>query len=143
MTTRLTSKWFILSMDLFTVAVSFFLAYFIRFNLTVNFDMSKMALQLPMVLLIGLAAFLITGSSKGEFGKTGVWEVNSIFKAVGLSSILLILLTIINHTIGFSPEFNLPLSIIIIYGLLSLVGFIVSRYIIKIWYNFFINRNLK
>lgn len=143
MTTRLTNKWLVLAIDLFTITVSFFLAYFIRFNLTVNFDVSKMVLQLPMVLLIGLTAFLITGSFKGEFWHNSVWDEHNIFKAIGLSSILLILLMIINQALGFYPEFNLPLSIILLYSLLSVVGLMVSRYVLKKWYNVFINKDLR
>jgi hypothetical protein len=53
MATRFASKWLVLGIDLLTIAVSFVLAYFIRFNLTMNFDVSKLALQLPMGFLQG------------------------------------------------------------------------------------------
>ncbi|MGB5698740.1 MAG: polysaccharide biosynthesis protein, partial [Muriicola sp.] len=71
MATRFASKWLVLGIDLFTVAVSFILAYFIRFNLNMNFDLSILVLQLPLVVLIALIAFLITGSYKGVFGYAG------------------------------------------------------------------------
>lgn len=67
MSTRFTGKWLVLSIDLITVAVSFFLAYLIRFNFNLNFDMSNLVIQLPVVVLITLMAFLITGSYKGAF----------------------------------------------------------------------------
>ena len=142
MTARLMSKWFILAIDLLTIAVSFFLAYFIRFNLTTNFDVSKMVLQLPVVLLIGITAFLITGSHKEVYWYTSVRDGQNIFKAIGLSGIMLILLIIINFQTGIYPGVTIPLSIIIIYSVLSLVGLIGSRFVVKAWYNLFINKDL-
>ncbi|MCE2613911.1 hypothetical protein LVD13_13105 [Flavobacteriaceae bacterium D16] len=143
MATWFTNKWLILGIDLLTIAVSFVLAYFIRFNLSMNFDLSVLALQLPMVVLIALMAFLITGSYKGVFRHTGVRDVNTIFKAICLSSVLIILLTIINRNLWIYPEFNLPLSIILIYSLLSLLGLTGSHYLLKVLYNVIVNKNLK
>ena len=134
MATRFASKWLVLGIDLFTIAVSFVLAYFIRFNLTMNFDVSILALQLPIVVLIALMAFLITGSYKGVFGHTSVRDVNNIFKAICLSSILLILLIVINRILENYLEFSIPLSIIFIYGLLSFVGLRGSHYVFKVVY---------
>ena len=143
MTMRFKSKWLVLAIDLFTIAVSFFLAYFIRFNLTTNFDVSKLVLQLPMIVLIGLTAFLITGSFKSAFWDTVVRDVHNIFKAIGLSIILLILLIAINQIMGVYSEFTIPLSIVLIYGLLSIVGLIGSRYLLKVLYIGFIKKDLR
>ncbi|MBT8205219.1 MAG: hypothetical protein KJO20_07585 [Eudoraea sp.] len=143
MTTRFTSKWLVLGIDLFTIAVSFFLAYFIRFNLTMNFDMSVLALQLPMIILIALMAFLITGSYKEVLGHTGVRNHNNIFKAICLSGILIILLVLINRILAIYPEFSIPLSIILIYSLLSFVGLTGSHYIFKVVYKATVNKNPK
>ncbi|RDY57605.1 polysaccharide biosynthesis protein, partial [Flagellimonas nanhaiensis] len=60
-----TSKWTVLFIDLCIVSVSFILAYFIRFNLSFNFDVQKLKVQLPVVILLFLGAFLISGSYKG------------------------------------------------------------------------------
>jgi len=143
MTTWFANKWFVLGIDLFTIAVSFVLAYFIRFNLSMNFDLSLLALQLPMVVLIALIAFLITGTYKEVFGNTGDRGIYTVFKAIGLSGTLLILLIITNRSLGFNPGFSIPLSIIIIYSLLSLVGLTVSHYVFKVVHNAVVNKNLK
>lgn len=135
MATRFACKWLVLGIDLFTVAVSFILAYFIRFNLNMNFDLSILELQLPLVVLIALMAFLITGSYKGVYGHTGVRDVNNIFKAICLSSIFIILLIIISRKLEIYQEFSIPLSIIFIYCLLSFAGLTGSHYVFKVIYN--------
>ena len=69
---RYASKWLVLSIDLVVVAISFLLSYFIRFNLTFNFDVNKLLVQLPVVIAIALISFLIIGSYKGVVRHTGV-----------------------------------------------------------------------
>ncbi|MGB5403871.1 MAG: hypothetical protein WBN13_07840 [Robiginitalea sp.] len=134
MATHFGNKWLILGIDMFTIAVSFFLAYLIRFNLTINFDMSKLAVQIPVVVLIALIAFLIAGSYKGVSGLAFIQDLNTILIAIGLWSILIIALVVINQKWEIYPEFGIPLSIIIINSLLSFVGLSASRYIFKVLY---------
>ena len=128
MATQFSRKWLVIGIDLFAVAVSFFLAYFVRFNLNLSFDVSKMGLQLQVVVLIALIAFLITGSHKGIVRQTGAQRVYPIFPAVALSSLLLLLFTIIIHYCRIFPDYGIPLSIIIIYSILSFLGITASRY---------------
>ncbi|MBT8321779.1 MAG: hypothetical protein KJO90_08975 [Eudoraea sp.] len=140
MATRFASKRLILGIDLFTITVSFVLAYYIRFNLSMNFDTSLLALQLPMVVLIVLMAFLITGSYKGVFGHNGGQDVSNIFKTICLSGILIILLSVINRQWDIYPEFSIPLSIIIIFSLISFIGLTASHYVFKVLYNAVVNK---
>ena len=72
---RYASKWLVLTIDLVIVAISFMLSYFIRFNLTFNFDVNKLLVQLPVVMVIALISFLIIGSYKGVVRHTGVRDV--------------------------------------------------------------------
>ena len=129
MTTHFENKWLVLCVDLLMIAASFFLAYLIRFNFSLSFDVSKWAIQLPGIVLIALIAFLITGSYKGEFRHTGVGDVSNIFKAICLLCVLVFLLMVINRQLGIFPEFSIPLSIVILFSLLSFSGLIASRYI--------------
>jgi len=62
---RYTSKWVVLLIDVLTVSISFFLAYCIRFNLSLDFDVDKLYTQLPFVALVSIVAFLIVGAYKG------------------------------------------------------------------------------
>jgi len=129
------SKWLVLAIDIVIVSMSFILSYFILFNLTLNFDISKLFLQLPLVGLLSLVSFLIVGSYKGVVRHTGVRDVYNIFNAICLFSILTIVLVVANRKIGFMEDFTVPLTIIIIHSLLSFIGLTASRYVFKAMYD--------
>lgn len=132
---RYASKWLVLAIDLVVVAASFLLSYFIRFNLTFNFEVNKLLVQLPVVLGIALVSFLIIGSYKGVVRHTGVRDVYNIFNAICLSSILAIFMIITNRQLELVDNFTIPLSIIIIHSLISFVALTASRYIFKSMYS--------
>ena len=132
---RYASKWLVLAIDLVVVAISFMLSYFIRFNLTFDFDVSKLLVQLPVVIAIALISFLIIGSYKGVVRHTGVRDVYNIFNAICLSSIMAIFLIIGNRQFELVDSFTIPLSIIIIHSLISFVSLTASRYIFKSMYS--------
>ena len=129
------SKWLVLAIDLVVVAISFILSYFIRFNLTFNFDVNKLLVQLPVVVTIALISFLIIGSYKGVVRHTGVRDVYNLFNAICLSSIMAIFLIIANRQFELVDSFTIPLSIIIIHSLISFVSLTASRYIFKSLYS--------
>ena len=132
---RYASKWLVLLIDLATVAFAFVLSYLIRFNLTLDFEVSNLLVQLPLVLLTSLAAFLIVGSYKGVVRHTGVRDVYNIFNAVCLSSILVIFIVLSNRLFGMFSLFTIPLSIIIINSLITFIGLTASRFVFKSLYN--------
>jgi len=139
---RYASKWLVLCIDLLTVGFSFVLSYLIRFNLTFNFDVKNLLVQLPLVILTALISFLVVGSYKGVVRHTGVRDVYNIFNAVCLSSIILIFIVIGNRQINFINSFTVPLSIIIINSLITFVILTASRFAFKSMYSR-INGNLK
>tara|TARA_R110002153_G_scaffold41690_4_gene118837 strand:+ start:3142 stop:5100 length:1959 start_codon:yes stop_codon:yes gene_type:complete len=132
---RYVSKWLVLCIDLFTIGFSFLLSYLIRFNLTLNFDVENLLVQVPLVLTTALVSFLIIGSYKGVIRHTGVRDVYNIFNAVCLSSILLITVVIANRELNAYSSFTIPLSIIIINSLITFVGLTASRFVFKSMYN--------
>lgn len=132
---RYASKWLVLCIDLFTVGFSFVLSYLIRFNLTFNFDVKSLMVQLPLVVLTALMSFLIVGSYKGVVRHTGVRDVYNIFNAVCLSSIILIFIVIGNRQVNFINSFTVPLSIIIINSLITFIVLTASRFVFKSMYN--------
>lgn len=140
---RYASKWLVLLIDVCMIAVSFVLSYIIRFNLTLDFDIDKLFVQLPIITLISAAAFLFTGSHKGVVRHTGVRDVYNIFNAICLSSILLISMVLFNRELGMFDNFTVPLGIIIIHSLLSFVALTASRYVFKSLYNNFMARDFK
>ncbi|MEZ4811251.1 MAG: nucleoside-diphosphate sugar epimerase/dehydratase [Allomuricauda sp.] len=135
------SKWTVLFIDLCIVAVSFMLAYFIRFNLSFNFDVQKLWTQLPIVVLLFLVAFLISGSYKGVVRHTGIKDVYAIFNAICLASIGAIAVVMINRAMDMVDGFTIPLSIIIINSLLTFITLTASRYVFKISYESLLNSN--
>ncbi|MET1260774.1 SDR family NAD(P)-dependent oxidoreductase [Flagellimonas sp. DF-77] len=137
---RHTSKWVVLVIDSTLISLSFFLSYLIRFNLTMKFNTDMLWIQLPMVVILTLIAFLVTGSYKGVVRHTGVKDVYNIFNAICLSSILLICFVIANRTFGLIPNFTIPLSIIIIHSLIGFLALTAARYIFKTLYTNFIRR---
>ena len=137
------SKWLVLAIDVLVIAVSFIISYFIRFNLTLDFDTNMLLIQLPVVMLAGMIAFLFVGSYKGVVRHTGVRDVYKIFNAICLSSILMITMVLINREFYLHDNFTIPLSIIIIHSLLGFIGLTALRYVFKALYDDFLVRNLK
>ncbi|WP_276166295.1 polysaccharide biosynthesis protein [Zobellia alginiliquefaciens] len=137
------SKWLVLAIDVVMIAISFVLSYIIRFNLTLDFDIDKLFVQLPIISLIALASFIFTGSYKGVVRHTGVRDVYNIFNAICLSSILLISMVLFNRELGVFENFTVPLGIIIIHSLLSFVALTASRYVFKSLYTNFMARDFK
>lgn len=134
---RYTSKWIVLAIDLILIAITFVLSYLIRFNLTLNFDIEKLFLQLPVIMAVALLSFLITGSYKGVIRHTGVRDVYNIFNAICLASIITIFMVILNREMGLMEDFTVPLSIIIIHSMLGFMAMTASRYVFKsAYYNF-------
>lgn len=135
---RYASKWLVLVIDLGIIGISFILSYFIRFNLTFNFDTDKLLVQLPLIIIFALVSFFITGSYKGVVRHTGIRDVYSIFNALCLLSISVIFTVIINKQVKLMDYFTVPLSIIIIHSLISFIALTTSRYIFKtLYYNVF------
>lgn len=131
---RYASKWLVLAIDIVTISMSFVLSYLIRFNLTLDFEVGKLLVQLPIVALIALTSFLITGSYKGVVRHTGVRDVYNIFNAICLSSILSIFMVITNRQYDIMDDFTIPLSIIIIHSLIAFLALTATRYIFKSLY---------
>ena len=135
------SKWLVLFIDIVIVALSFTLSYFIRFNLTFDFEVSNLLFQIPLIALIYLVSFLFVGSYKGVVRHTGVRDVYNIFNAVCLASILTIFLIIGNKSFQWADNFTIPLSIIIINSLISFMGLVASRYVFKVFFLNVLNEN--
>lgn len=138
---RYASKWLVLVIDLFVVGFSFILSYLIRFNLTLDFEVDKLLLQLPFIIFVAFLSFIAIGSYKGVVRHTGVRDVYNIFNAICLSSIFVIFLVIANRQFGLVDNFTIPLSIIIINSLISFVALTASRYIFKAFYHQLVGEN--
>ena len=109
---RYASKWLVLAIDTLVIAFSFVLSYIIRFNLSFDFDVSKLLVQLPVVMVMAAAAFVVTGSHKGFVRHTGIKDIYNIFNAICLSSILIIfvIILIVSLSMLMVSPFHFPLS---------------------------------
>jgi FlaA1/EpsC-like NDP-sugar epimerase len=129
------SRWLVLAIDCVLVLQTFFLAYFIRFNFSFNFDSQDFIYQQPLVLVLALVSFLVVGSYKGVVRHTGVKDAFNVMYAVSLLSFLLVVLVLMNSWLQVFSSFTIPLSIIVIHYLLNVVVLIASRFVFKIIYN--------
>ena len=133
-TNKYASRWLVLAIDLVLVVQTFVLAYLIRFNFSLDFNVKDFFIQQPIVILVALVSFLIVGSYKGVVRHTGVKDAMNVMFAVSLVAFLLILMVILNNTINLFSGFTIPFSIITIHYLLNLVVLIASRFVFKIAY---------
>ena len=133
-TDKYASRWLVLAIDLVLVVQTFVLAYLIRFNFSLDFNVKDFFIQQPIVILVALVSFLIVGSYKGVVRHTGVKDAMNVMFAVSLVAFLLILMVILNNTINLYSGFTIPFSIITIHYLLNLVVLIASRFVFKIAY---------
>jgi len=130
---RYVSKWVVLLVDLLIVSFAFTLSYFIRFNLSFNFDVTKLWVQLPIVMVFFALAFLITSSHKGVVRHTGIKDVYVIFNSVCVASIGIIIFILLNKGFfGLIENFSIPLSIIVINSLVSFLALIALRVVFKV-----------
>ncbi len=128
------SKWLVLSIDVFITVFNFFLAYVIRFGITLNFDTTNLVYQLPIMVGLSVISFLLIGSYKGVVRHTGMRDAYNLF----LSVTVLIALTgflMVSSRLSLMPELlNIPVSIICIHYMLNIITLTTSRLIFKYCY---------
>ncbi|PWH82379.1 polysaccharide biosynthesis protein [Algibacter marinivivus] len=130
------SKWLVFGIDLTLILFTFFLAYFIRFNFTLNFDLNQFFVELPFVFGVSAVSFLIIGSFKSVIRHTGFTDVVNVFKSVALMSLTCIAVVLFNRFTNIVPGFTIPLSIIVMHALLSFVVLSSSRLLFKMTYKY-------
>ncbi|WP_203258701.1 polysaccharide biosynthesis protein [Hyunsoonleella ulvae] len=133
---RFVSKWLVFGIDLLIVGITFFAAYVVRFNFTLGFDISKLGIQIPILLAISALSFLLVGSFKSVIRHTGFTDVVNVFKSVTLIMFLITLSVLFNSAFGLVESFTIPKSIIVIHALISFVALSGSRLIFKLAYNY-------
>ena len=130
------SKWLVFGIDLSLILVTFFLAYFIRFNFTLNFDLNQFFVELPFVMVVSALSFLISGSFKSVIRHTGFTDVMNVFKSIVLIALTSIVVILLNKLTGVVPGFTIPFSILVMHALLSFVVLSSSRLIFKMAYGY-------
>ncbi|WP_299136279.1 nucleoside-diphosphate sugar epimerase/dehydratase [uncultured Tenacibaculum sp.] len=131
---RYASKWVVLIIDIILISISFILAYTVRFNASLNFDLNSLYIQIPFIAFVALISFLTVGSYRGIIRHTGTRDAFNVFVGVTLLSMITISTVLINNTFKIVPNFTIPKSIVIIHYLISVLILIVSRYIFKAFF---------
>lgn len=126
-----TSKWIVLFIDVTIILQTFFLAYLIRFNFSLNFDGHHFIYQMPLIALFALISILLVGSHKGIIRHTGINDAVRVFYATALFTMITTIMVFIIRKINIFTGFSIPLSIIAIHFLLSVVALIASRFIFR------------
>lgn len=134
------SKWLVFAIDLSIVTITFFMAYLVRFNLTLNFDLKQFLIQIPLILAIASFSFMAVGSFKSVIRHTGFADVVNIFKSVALIAAISIIFVLVNRITNLIPGFTIPLSIIIVHSLLCFVALAGSRLLFKIVWKYLKNK---
>ena len=136
------SKWLVLFVDLCLVALSFFFSYAIRFNASLDFEVSQVLVQLPLVEVLALISFLIVGSYKGIIRHTGTKDAFNVFVGISIYTIGLSTLLLLNGALNLFPDFQIPTSIILIHFLVSTFVLVISRFMFKSFFEL-LNTSLK
>ncbi len=130
------SKWLVLAIDMVLVTAAFFMAYLVRFNFTLDFDIKQFFIQLPLLIIMALSSFLCIGSYKGVVRHTGFRDIMNLSKAMSMLSFLSISFVLLNREFNFIDDYTIPLSIIIIHSLFSFVVLSASRLLFKVGYKY-------
>ena len=139
---KFVSKWFVLAIDVALVLSTFFMVYFIRFHLTVNFNVENFVKDLPIVAVLSTISFLCMGTYKRIIRYTGVMDLLNVFVACLLFGFLAMAVVAINKTYALLPGITIPKSIIILHTLLSFVVLAIARIVFRTAYKF-VNCKLK
>ena len=128
------SHWVVLIIDILLVSIAFILAYYVRFNASLDFNTASLLYQLPFVSLFFFISFWIVGSYKGIIRHTGTKDAFNVFLGVSIASFFVLSITLIKHVFKILPEYSFPISIILIHYFVSVFLLILSRFIFKAFY---------
>ncbi|CDF80003.1 polysaccharide biosynthesis protein [Formosa agariphila KMM 3901] len=132
---RYASKWLVLAFDLVLVAITFFLAYIIRYNFNIDFNIDTFLKQIPFVLVTAAISFIAVNTHKGVVRFTGVRDVINIIVGINLLATLLIIITYLSRKYNYDTLFDIPGSIIYIHLLLNVFFLIGAKFFIRSIYH--------
>ena len=129
-TARNPKFWIIVTLDAVLLIIAHFAAYLLRFegNLS-NARLMQALSALPLILLVKLPIFYLTGLYRGMWRFTSLVDMQNILKAVFISSILLV--AIILYTTRFA---GLSRSVYFLDALFTFILISSLRISIRYWY---------
>lgn len=130
------SKWLVLIFDVTIVVATFFMAYLIRFNFQLEFDIQQLFQQIPYVSVVAAISLIAVGSYKGVVRFTGFKDIVNIIIGANILATILICCTFLSRKyISEYSIFNISGSIIYIHLLLNILFLIGAKLFIKSIYN--------
>ncbi len=132
---RSAPTWLVLAIDLYWVLNNFIFAYLIRFNFQYSVDGSLLKTQLPVIIIVSVVCFIITGSYKGIIRHTGIKDAQNVTLAsLCIMFSLMAIAQFINYY-DLNRSLNFPMSIIVIHFLLNIIVLIGLRFLFKVVYD--------
>ncbi len=132
---RFLSSWLVLVFDISTIATTFVIAYFIRYNFNyLQIDPFEVQVQAVVITTVYSLFFLLFRSYSGILRHTGLSDVFGILKATGFSFVLLLIANVFLTFSNTQQLLIVPYSVLIIHFLLSLFFLVGSRVLVKIFF---------
>ncbi len=128
------SKWLVLFIDVLITTFNFFLAYVIRFGITLNEESISLFYQTPVVTSLAILSFLLIGSYKGVVRHTGMRDAYNLFLSVTVLVCFTAFLMASSRSSLMPEILNIPISVICIHYLLNIITLTTSRLIFKYCY---------
>lgn len=133
---RYASKWLVLLFDIMVVTATFFLAYLIRFNFTLDFNITSLIKQVPYVMIVAAISLIAVGTYKGVVRFTGFKDIINVIIGANILATILICCTFLSRKLlDDNSIFNISGSIIYIHLLLNILFLIGAKLFIKSLYN--------
>lgn len=131
---RYASRWIILLLDVLITVFTFFLAYIIRFNIKLEFDLLQFFKQIPIIVVLAVISFLLLGTYKGVVRFTGIKDVTDTVISVNVLATLLFVVTFVARKFDLGETFNISGSVIYIHLLLNIFFLTSFKFLIKSLY---------
>lgn len=140
---RNTPRWIIFTIDVGICLISISLAYLLRFNFRIPYNVySTLYFVIPFVLAVRTLSFIISRTYAGIVRYTGTKDAERIFVVVLAGSVFFVIADFVNYYF-ISGTFLIPHSIIIIDFLSTIFIMIAMRLLVKTLYIEFSNPKLR
>ncbi len=128
-------KWVVFLADNIALAISFYLAYLLRFNfITTEFSISMIAKQALFALCIYSVSLIAFRAHTGLIRHTTIIDIFLVFLSTSLAAIVLLLFSLIGRNFDFFDALIIPYSVILIHYVLVTLWMFFIRIILKIFY---------
>ncbi len=133
-------RWIVLITDISLICLVFVLTYLLRFNLVSSaVDVPRMLTQMVAMIPVLWFATWVIKPHHGILRHTSVRDAFSVFKAMTIVSICLVVISYLGSY--FHNDLDIPLSVIIIHYFISLVVLITFRFSVAFIYHNLIKKD--